>query len=149
MRSLILKCPATGQEFSTGIEVEEDSFKRLQDTLTKAICPHCGQTHTRWTSEGHLDEDENADPELIVKALDRLNPAAVEGSAGSCRFTPPWSIEETGACFIVRDGAAQALAYVYYEEELGRRSAAKLLSKDEAWRMAANVAKLPELLKKS
>jgi hypothetical protein len=30
------------------------------------------------------------------------------------RFPPPWSIEETGACFIVRDGAGQALAYVYY-----------------------------------
>ena len=62
------------------------------------------------------------------------------------RFPPPWSIEETTACYIVRDGAGQALAYVYYEEEPGRRSAAKLLSKDEAWRIAANIAKLPGLL---
>jgi len=30
------------------------------------------------------------------------------------RFPPPWSIEETRACFIVRVGAGQALAYVYY-----------------------------------
>ena len=63
------------------------------------------------------------------------------------RFPPPWCIEETPACFIVRDGFDQALAYVYYEEEPGRRSAAKLLSKDEAWRIAANVAKQPELLR--
>ena len=62
------------------------------------------------------------------------------------RFPPPWSIEETGACFIVRDGAGQALAYVYFEDEPGRRSAAKLLSKDEARRIAANIAKLPGLL---
>jgi len=36
--------------------------------------------------------------------------------------------------FIVRDAAGQELAYVYYESEPGRRSAAKLLSKDEARR---------------
>jgi len=32
------------------------------------------------------------------------------------RFPPPWSVEETDACFIVRDHNGQALAHVYFEE---------------------------------
>jgi hypothetical protein len=66
----------------------------------------------------------------------------------SRRFPPPWSVEELDACYVVRDQNEQALAYVYFEDEPGRRSAAKLLSKDEARRIAANIAKLPELLAK-
>jgi len=44
----------------------------------------------------------------------------------------------------VRDACGQQRAYVYFDEE---RSAAKLLS-NEARRIASNIAKLPDLLRK-
>jgi hypothetical protein len=46
------------------------------------------------------------------------------------RFPSPWSIEELNdVCFIVHDHNGQALAYVYFEDEPGRRCVRKTLSK--------------------
>lgn len=64
------------------------------------------------------------------------------------RFPPPWTVEEGTKSFIIRDAHGQALAYVYHEDETGRRMAMGRLTKDEARRLAVNIAKLLELLKK-
>ena len=83
-----------------------------------------------------------------MTVLDALEEATQSLIMYARRFPAPWFIEELEACFVVRDANGQALSYFYFEEEPGRRSTAKLLTKHEARRMAVNFAKLPELLRK-
>jgi hypothetical protein len=51
MGALMLKCPTTDREFSMGMNIDEDNFRKLPDTVTRARCPHCGLTHAWWTHE--------------------------------------------------------------------------------------------------
>jgi hypothetical protein len=60
------------------------------------------------------------------------------------RFPLPWSLEEVESCFIVTDSTKQKLAYVHFEDDPERRSAAKLLSRDEALRIAGQLCQAAE-----
>ncbi len=61
------------------------------------------------------------------------------------RFPPPWSIEESLEAFIVKDANGQALAHLYFENEAQRRLSTKRLTRDEAFLIAVNIAKLPSV----
>jgi hypothetical protein len=58
------------------------------------------------------------------------------------RFPPPWSVEETDACFIVRDANGQALAYVYFEKEPGAVMGGESAHRDEAAVLITLTAKI-------
>ena len=65
------------------------------------------------------------------------------------KLSPPWEIIEHRESFEVRTANGLTIAFVYFEDENPtRRFEMGRLTKDEARRVAANIAKLPMLLKK-
>jgi len=89
------------------------------------------------------DKTEPVGPFSALYSLGANNLVHIAVPARTAR-PPILPLEDIGADFVVKDSTGQKRAYVYYEDEPGRRSAAKLLSQDEARRIAA---KLPELLR--
>jgi hypothetical protein len=50
------------------------------------------------------------------------------------------------ASFVVADATGQAVAYTYFRKDENEARQAQVLTYDEARRIAANIAKLPEML---
>ena len=64
------------------------------------------------------------------------------------RFPPPWRAGKIPGGYVVRDANDQAIAYIYSRENEAEALQAKVLTKDEARRIAVNIARLPGLLGK-
>ncbi len=64
----------------------------------------------------------------------------------SRRFPPPWRVDKIPGGYVVRDANGQALVWIYARDSEAEAMQAKVLTKDEARRIAVNVARLPQLL---
>jgi hypothetical protein len=64
------------------------------------------------------------------------------------RFPAPWRADKIPGGYVVRDANGQALTYIYSRESEAEAMQAKVLTKDEARRIAVNIARLPGLLGK-
>jgi len=69
-------------------------------------------------------------------------------SVKSTSHPAPWSVEETAACFVLRDHNGQSVSCVYFNVDPGRRSVVTLFTRDEARHIAEAVAELPEQRRK-
>jgi hypothetical protein len=68
-------------------------------------------------------------------------------STSARRFPTPWYSEKIPGGYVVRDANGQALAHVYARATMAEAMQAKTLTQDEARRIAANIARLPALLR--
>jgi hypothetical protein len=55
---IMVKCPNTGRELSTGIDTDRAGFERLPDLLTYSLCPLCRLEHAWWKAEAWLEDFE-------------------------------------------------------------------------------------------
>jgi DNA-binding NtrC family response regulator len=82
----------------------------------------------------------------LMLAAERAIKSSAADVSHQLGLSPPWSVEEQATCFVVRDDKGEVFATVYYEQDPVRRAATQLPTKDEARRIAAQFAKLPDPL---
>jgi hypothetical protein len=53
---MLRRCPMTDRNFSSGINIDRDSFRVIPQTRIIARCPYCGQNHTCRPNDASLME---------------------------------------------------------------------------------------------
>jgi hypothetical protein len=61
-------------------------------------------------------------------------------------FAKPWQLVEHEESFEIASANGRILAYVYFEDEAGRRDVTKRMAREDARRLAIEIQRLPETL---
>ncbi len=59
MSIIMIRCPNTGQEISTGFEADIPTFRGLPKLLAYSRCPACGLEHPWWKAEAWLEDEDS------------------------------------------------------------------------------------------
>jgi hypothetical protein len=72
---VMVRCPATGRELSTGIEMDAATFERLPEIRAQIRCPACCLDHTWSTREAWLGNPAPSVPSLPWLLINNRNAA--------------------------------------------------------------------------
>ena len=95
-----------------------------------------------WAATGPMSPRRSPDLELLFLLC------SYERMVHPRQFPPPWRVEEQEEAYVVTDGLGQRLAFVYFENEAIRRGIVKRPTKDDAWRIARAITRIPGLLRR-
>lgn len=62
------------------------------------------------------------------------------------RFRPPWTVHSNDDAYWVQDADGKQFGFCYWRDDMAGITSAAILSRDEARRLATNIARLPQLL---
>ena len=56
MSELVFRCPYTNKRLSSGVEIDRDNARHIQELPLRMQCPHCGLHHDGVIGDGELRE---------------------------------------------------------------------------------------------
>ena len=70
---LMVRCPNTGRELSTGVEMDATTFAQLPDSHSRVKCPACGHDHVLSTRDAWLGDPAPSVPEFTWLFINNRN----------------------------------------------------------------------------
>jgi hypothetical protein len=66
MNPLSFRCPKTGREVATGIEIDYPALRHVQPVTVRLVCPFCATRHDWKLADGLLGEPRELQPPAIT-----------------------------------------------------------------------------------